>query len=224
MNAFLSNCCHFCCLSYANCSLPVEQVWFFFFFFLYSMQRNATCSLMVCFWINSQRCACPASSALSNWSFRGPGGGVTMPLMFGCFFYIYIYMYLLSCYLCRWVVGEGRSHSLLLPPAATCCLTVWRLANMGSRSPPASFSSVWNQQLVASLTSDWSYLFFFFFFFRNILKCTVLLFKECYCPLVLLLFFCNCLFFFFQKIWNVCLFVCFLVCNVCFSAHRSDLI
>lgn len=43
----------------------------------------------------------------------------------------------------------------------TCCLTLWRLANMGSRSPPAGFSSVWYQQLVASLTSDWSYPFFF---------------------------------------------------------------
>lgn len=175
MNVSPSKCCHFCCLSYANCSLPVEQVWF-----LYNTQWNATCSLMACFLINSRRCVCPVSTASSNW---WPVGVV--PRLWGrghqlshvwLFFYIYICMYLLSCYLYRWMAGGGATLCCchLLPYSGV--LLTWARALLRPASALFDPNSASLLSLLIGLT-----FFFFFFFFRNILKCTVLLFKECYC-------------------------------------------
>lgn len=150
MNAFPSKCCHFCCLSYANCSLPVEQVWF-----LYNTQRNATCSLKVWFLINSRRRLCPVSTASSNWP---PVSVVPRPWGRGhqvshvwLLFLHYIYMYLLSCYLYRWVAwgAGGRSHSLLLPPAALLCGVSLTLARALLRPASALFDT--NSSLLLSL-------------------------------------------------------------------------
>lgn len=154
MNAFPSKCCHFCCLSYANCS----PCWTGVIFVQHAAKRhlqpdglffNELPALPVSGVHSFVRAPRASESAL----FRGPGGGVTRSLMFGCFFTF-------TCTCCpvtctgEWLGGRPLSV------AATCCLTLWRLADTGSRSPPASFSSVWYQQLIASLTSDWSYLFF----------------------------------------------------------------
>lgn len=95
----------------------------------------------------------------------------------------------------------------------------WSEATLQSTSPllfsqhchllPYSVASApFGTNVASPLTSDWSYCFCFFFR-PNLLKCTALLFKETYRPLVLLLFFFSYRYFFSQKdikmfSWFVC--------------------